>query len=182
MTRSSDPLAGYRDRMLRAMYGRLTTVAHRVRRRCRSSFGDFDLTIEDLTQHGAVNAIECFRWMMERQPEHYLSMTEEELVACLTRHAARAMVWQIIDTYRKRDLRREKPLPEALLISVDTSTMDRVTLWRRIEEHMAAMSGRQRAVVRGLWDGLDAEEIGAELLVTSNVVRKELAAVRRLAA
>lgn len=182
MNEDRDPIPRYRDRLLAEVYGRLVAAAHRVRKTYRASFSDLDLTVDDLSQIGALRAMERFDWLMEKDAERFLSVPPENLRRYLTRHATEAMAWHVIDTYRQRDRRRSAIAPDELLAVVDDTLTQRVALWRRIEPVMAELSSRQRVIVQGLWDGVDAEEISERLGVSQNVVHKDLAGIRRLAA
>jgi DNA-binding NarL/FixJ family response regulator len=177
-----NPIDRYRGRILVSVYGRLLAGAHRVRKRYGASFEDPDLTVEDLSQIGAMKAVECYDWLMAKDPERYFSLAAEDLQQLLVVHATRGMAWYVIDTYRRRDRRREAVAPEELLRLVDESQVARVALWRRVEPLMASLSRRQRSIVQALWEGLDTDMIGAELMVTPNVIQKDVAAIRRLAA
>jgi hypothetical protein len=178
---TKDPIP-YRRLTLELVYRRLVAGAHRVRKRYRASFEDPDLTVDDLVQIGAMKAVECYDWLMEKDFKLYRSLPPEELQRCLVSHATRYMAWHIIDTYRQRDRRRDAIAPEELLTIVDDSQIARVALWRRVEPLMALLSRRQRSIVQGLWDGLETDAIGAELKLTPNVIQKDLCTIRRLAA
>lgn len=177
-----DPIDGYRRRTLMGVYGHLLTAAHRVRKRYGASFNDPDLTVEDLSQIGAMKAVECYDWLMAKDVELYFSLPPEDLQQLLIVHATRSMAWHVIDTYRQRDRRRDAIAPDELLRLVDVSQVARVALWRRVEDLMPSLSQRQRHLLRAVWDGLDTETIGRKLQVTPNVVQKDLAAIRSLAA
>lgn len=182
MTAHPNATPAYRDQIVVLVYGHLVAGSHRLRKRYRASFGDPDLGVEDLSHYGAVKAILCFDWLVAKDAEKYLSLPAIELQKVLVGHAMRCMAWRIIDIYRRRDHQRSAIAPEELLAYLDSSFADRVDLWRRIEPLMGRMSTRQRAVVRGLWEGASTDTISADLKVSTNVVQKDLAAIRSLAA
>ena len=172
----------HRVRILSLAYASIVAAAFRLRKRYRTSFEDIDLTVDDLSQIGALKAVERYDRLLEQHPETMLSMDDEELRKTIVSLAMRCIACHIIDTYRMRDRRRESVAPMGLIEEMDTRTCDRVELWRRVEPVVRGLPSRQREIVAGLWHGLDPDEIGAKLRLSANVVQKDLAAIRRAAA
>lgn len=176
------PIESFRTRLLDRVCRRLTANAHKVRKLLKTSFSDFDLSVEELVQHGALKVVEFYEWMIANKPEVYLPLPEEDLERILVAHAAERMSWHVIDVYRKRDLHSDAVAPAELLAEIDDTGVLRVALWRRIAPLMGSITPRQRAIVQALWDGLDTGEVRGKLGLTVDVIQKDLAAVRSLAA
>jgi len=172
----------HRARIVELAYASIVAAAFKLRKRYRTSFEDIDLTIDDLGQFGALKAIERYDRLYDQDPDGTLAMADEDLKKTIVSLAMRCIACHIIDTYRMRDRRRGTVAPDQLITEMDNSAVDRIELWRRIEPVMRRIAPRQRDIVRSLWDGLEPDEVGETLKISANVVQKDLAAIRRLAA
>jgi RNA polymerase sigma factor (sigma-70 family) len=171
----------HRRRIMETCYQSIVAAVYKIRKRYRTSFQDIDLTLEDLSQYGALKAIEGYDRLFAADPDRVLLMPEDLLKKDVVGLALRCIACHIIDVYRMRDRRRDTIAPDELISQIDDSDMRRVDLWRRLEPVMASVTARQRAIVVSLWQGLETEEIGSMLGLSTNVVQKDISAIRRVA-
>jgi DNA-directed RNA polymerase specialized sigma24 family protein len=174
--------SAHRRRVLELAYASMIAAAHKLRRRYRTSFEDIDLTVEDLGQYGALKAIECYDRLFAMDSERLISRSVDDVKRSVVSLAMRCIAFHIIDVYRMRDRRRHAVAPDLVISDMDMTNVHRVELWRRIEPLMQTITPRQRAIVASLWEGLEPDEVSQELKVSPNVVQKDLAAIRRVAA
>jgi RNA polymerase sigma factor (sigma-70 family) len=171
-----------RGRIIGLTYHAMVAAVHKLRKRYHTPFEDAELTVDDLTQHGVVKAIEYYDRLAD-DSSPILQLPEADLKKVMVGFAMRCIACHVIDAYRKRDRRSALLVTFAELTpEIDDTDVRRVELWRRLEDILPRISPRQRDVVVNLWHGQDLADIGSTLRVTANVVQKDLAAIRRVAA